>query len=274
MWWQYPDDAMMKRWLIYIACWMSVGAVFADGTGTRLRVDCGDWVQLEATPYEDYHFVRWSDGNTEPLRQLQVNEDAAYIAYFAANCEEYANWPVVALYDWLLMLNVREINAMGYYVADSRVTWYRVVGEPDDMHGTSQKDDAPVGHGYYLTLAQNLQGTGDYYAVADVSDTKGMLCDGLMRSVIVHYANSSRTPRLYLTPNMVTGGEQMRIRGLDPMKTYTILVHSTTGQLVGEYTASGCEVYYLEAAGVAGCYQVSVVTDDMQTTLRYIVANP
>lgn len=265
---------MMKRWFICLVCWLSVGSLLAENTDTRLHVGCGDWVQLAATPRDDYHFVRWSDGNTDALRQLQVNEDAHYIAYFAANCEEYANWPVVALYDWLLMLNVREINAMGYYVSESRVTWYRVVGEPDDMHTAFPKDDIPVGQGYYLTIAQNLQGTGDYYAVADVSDAQGMLCDGMMRSVIVHYANGSRTPRLHLTPNIVARGEQMAIRGLDPLKRYTILVYSSTGQLVHTYSAQGDDVCYIEAVPVAGCYQVSVVADDFQTTLRYVVATP
>jgi len=61
---------------------------------------------------------------------------------------------------------------------------------------------------------------------------------------------------------------------LDPQKTYTILVYSATGQLVGTYTATNCDAYYIEAVGVAGCYQVSVITDDMQTTLRYLVTNP
>lgn len=66
----------------------------------------------------------------------------------------------------------------------------------------------------------------------------------------------------------------MRIRGLDPQKTYTILVHSATGQLVGEYTAAGCEESFINAVRVAGCYQVSVVTDNIQTILRYVVVTP
>ena len=264
----------MRKFLTIILSIVGVCVLHSENMPQAMRVDCGSWVQLVATPYEDYHFVEWSDHNTEPNRLLQVNEDAHYIAYFAANCEEYANWPVVSLYDWLLMLNVREINAMGYYVSESRVTWYRVVGEPDDMHTAFPKDDIPVGQGYYLTIAQNLQGTGDYYAVADVSDAQGMLCDGLMRSVIVHYANGSRTPRLHLTPNIVAGGEQMAIRGLDPLKRYTILVYSSTGQLVHTYSSQGDGVCYIEAVPVAGCYQVSVVADDFQTTLRYVVATP
>lgn len=264
----------MRKFFSIILSIAGVCVLHSENMPQAMRVDCGSWVQLVATPYEDYHFVEWSDHNTEPTRLLQVNEDAHYIAYFAANCEEYANWPVVALYDWLLMLNVQAINDMGYYVSPAAVTWYRVVGTPDDMHTSFPQDDQLIGQGYYLTLAQNLQGTGDYYAVADVSDAQGMLCDGLMRSVIVHYANGSRTPRLHLTPNIVAGGEQMAIRGLDPLKRYTILVYSSTGQLVHTYSAQGDDVCYIEAVPVAGCYQVSVVADNFQTTLRYVVATP
>ena len=110
---------------------------------------------------------------------------------FAARCEEYANWPVIALYDWLLMLNVQAINEKGYYISPANVTWYRAIGEPDDMHDAFPQDDEVVTQGsYYLTLDKSLQGTGNYYAIVDVSDAKGQLCDGLMRTVIINYSGS------------------------------------------------------------------------------------
>ncbi len=261
----------MKRLLIFFLCTLSVCTLRAEGTPLAMRVDCGNWVQLTATPYTDYHFVEWNDHNTDSVRHIQVTEDASYIAFFASNCEEYANWPVVALYDWLLMLNVQAINGMGYYVAPSSVTWYRVVGEPDDMHNAFPQDDQPVATGYYLTLAQNLSGTGDYYAVADVSDAQGMLCDGLMRSTIVRYAHSVQRHRVALRPNQAFAGEPMHLTGLDPAEETAIRVYSATGQLLATYTSVGTDTYLLQAAYVAGCYSVRVESPSLSETLRYIV---
>lgn len=261
----------MRKFFSIILSIAGVCVLHSENMPQAMRVDCGSWVQLVATPYEDYHFVEWSDHNTEPTRLLQVNEDAHYIAYFAANCEEYANWPVVALYDWLLMLNVQAINDMGYYVSPAAVTWYRVVGTPDDMHTAFPQDDQLIGQGYYLTLAQNLQGTGDYYAVADVSDAQGMLCDGLMRSVIIRYSHGEKAQQVVLTPNRVNAGALMQLRGLNPEEETHIRIYSSTGQLIADYLSSGTDTYPLQAAYAAGCYQVQVVSPTLSQTLRYIV---
>lgn len=261
----------MKRLLFFFLCALSVCILHAEDAPLAMRVDCGSWFTLTATPYDDYHFVEWNDHSTDAVRQIQVNEDASYIAFFAANCEEYANWPVVALYDWLLMLNVQAINDMGYYVAPAAVTWYRIVGEPDDMHNAFPQDDQPVATGYYLTLAQNLSGTGDYYAVADVSDARGMLCDGLMRSTIVRYARAGQRHRVALLPNQAFAGETLQLIGLDPAEETTIRVYSATGQLLSTVTAVHTDTYLLQAAHVAGCYSVRVESPTLNETLRYIV---
>lgn len=261
----------MRKFLSIILSIVGVCVLHGENMPQAMRVDCGSWVQLVATPYEDYHFVEWSDHNTEPNRLLQVNEDARYIAYFAANCEEYANWPVVSLYDWLLMLNVQAINDLGYYVSPAAVTWYRVVGTPDDMHTAFPQDDQLIGQGYYLTLAQNLQGTGDYYAVADVSNAQGMLCDGLMRSVIIHHSHGGKVQQVALTPNRVNAGAEMQLRGLNPDEETHIRIYSSTGQLIADYLSSGTDTYPIEAAYAAGCYQVQVVSPTLSQTLRYIV---
>ena len=223
----------MRKTFLTIVCTLCAGFLFAGNAGTSGVYECGTWLQLVATPFDDYHFVEWSDGNVEPVRTVEVNEDATYIAYFAANCEEYANWPVVALYDWLLMVNVTAINQMGYYISPANVTWYRVVGEPDDMHNAFPQDDQVVIRGsYYLTLAQNLQNTGNYYAVVDVSNAQGMLCDGLMRTVIINYSGGGKAPQLSLLPNYASPGQQIKLVGLNPNEEITIQVFSATGLLV------------------------------------------
>ncbi len=235
-------------------------------------IPCGTWIEISANPYEDYHFVRWNDGNEEAVRLIEVTEDLTFIAYFASNCEEYANWPVVALYDWLLMINVRAINEQGYYFDPEDVTWYRVVDEPDDMHGMFPLDDQLVGeNSYYLTLDKSLKGTGNYYAVVDVSDVRGLICDGLMRSEIVCYSGASQAARVALLPNSVVVGQQMKLTGLNPEEDTHIYVYSMTGQLVQTLQANKESTYMLDPVPMAGCYQVKVVSETINQTMRYIV---
>lgn len=235
-------------------------------------IPCGTWIEISANPYEDYHFVRWNDGNEEAVRLIEVTKDLTFIAYFASNCEEYANWPVVALYDWLLMINVRAINEQGYYFDPEDVTWYRVVDEPDDMHGMFPLDDQLVGeNSYYLTLDKSLKGTGNYYAVVDVSDVRGLICDGLMRSEIVCYSGASQAARVALLPNSVVVGQQMKLTGLNPEEDTHIYVYSMTGQLVQTLQANKESTYMLDPVPMAGCYQVKVVSETINQTMRYIV---
>ena len=238
------------------------------------KIACGSWIEIAAHPLEDYHFIKWNDGDTDSIRQIQVHENATYIAYFASNCEEYANWPIVSLYDWLLMVDVRTINEMGYYFTPANVTWYRIVGEPDDMHDSFPQDDQEVEKGsYYLTIDQSLKGTGSYYAVIDVSDSQGLLCDGLMRSIIISYAGSNKPAKVALIPNAVVIGQSMQLKGLNPEENSEIYIYSTTGQLVEQFVSQGESTLLLNAAHTAGCYQVVVKSPSINQTLRYIVNN-
>lgn len=183
----------MRKTLLYIV--LSCCLVLSVQAEKRTDIPCGEWVTIEAHSYPDYVFVQWSDGNTDSIRSIQVYQDATYIAYFAARCGEYANWPVVSLYDWLLMLDVTSINQKGYFISPANVTWYRIVGEPDDMKQSFPQDDEMVVKGSYsLSLDKSLKGTGSYYAVVDVSDAQGKLCDGYMRTVIINYSGTESAP--------------------------------------------------------------------------------
>ncbi len=258
--------------IIAITCLMFFCPLKAE---EHTGVVCGSWIEIAAHPFKDFHFVKWSDENTDSIRQIQVHEDATYIAFFAANCEEYANWPVVALYDWLLMVDVRQINQMGYYFTPANVTWYRVVGEADDMHNDFPQDDQIVTTGsYYLTLNQNLSGTGNYYAVVDVSNAQGMLCDGLMRSVIIQYASkTSHKSALALMPSAARPGQDLKIVGLNPSEQAEIYIYSAAGQLVEVMQSTGQTTFYFPAQYTAGSYQVKVVSPSHNQVLRYIVHN-
>jgi hypothetical protein len=46
------------------------------------RPDCNSAI-LTAIPNEGYTFVKWSDGNTQATRYLELTEDITLTAYFA-----------------------------------------------------------------------------------------------------------------------------------------------------------------------------------------------
>lgn len=262
----------MKRYILYIIlCSLTLGVTAQAAPKNGVTVDCGTWYTLSAQPYEDYHFVEWNDGSKDSVRYIEATANASYIAFFASNCAEWANWPVVALYDWLLMLNITEINAKGYFFKPNNVTWYRVIGEPDSPTD-ERKDDEVVGHGFYLTLAKNFWGTGDYYAVVDVSvNATAQLCTDVMRSVIVHYAGTPHRQQLALLPNATTLGGQIKLVGLDPSEQTTIQVYSSAGQLMDTFTSTDEAEYMLTAAGVSGCFYVRVSSPTIETVLKYLV---
>ena len=259
----------LKPTFIFAICFVFLSSV------TRAEeykdIICGTWIEIAAYPMPDHHFVEWNDGNQEAVRQIQVHEDFTYIAYFAANCEEYANWPITSTaHNLMPMVDVWKINELGYYFTPEDVDWYRVVGEPDDMHNNFPLDDQLVVKGsYYLALEKKLEGS--YYAVVDVSDSQGMLCDGLMRSVIINYSNTHPSRTLSLLPNSVVVGQDMVLTGLNPNVKNTITVYNSIGQCLTTFTISGCDTYILKPYPMSGCYQVTVTSATVNQTLRYIV---
>ena len=55
---------------------------YTNGSGQYLF---GDWATIEAIAYEGYHFIQWSDGNTDNPRLIQVTKDINHTAYFEIN---------------------------------------------------------------------------------------------------------------------------------------------------------------------------------------------
>ena len=238
-------------------------------------VECGTWVTIKAASIEGYKFDAWTDGNIEPIRRIQVNEDATYIALFTSICGDLADLPVVVRYDWLFMLNVKECRLSGYTVAPDYVTWYRVVGEPDDLGvARSEWDDEVVGRGYSLSLDKNFEGTGDYYCTLDVdSGPASTYCNGKLRSRIISYSTPTSPSQrvIRLLPNVADKGQTVRVVGLDPNSEAAIRVYSVTGQLLGTYASAQEEIFLLDAMRVTGCYEVVVQENGEQTVLRYLV---
>lgn len=264
---------MRKRLVILLILLLRIGSAQA----VKVQVACGDWISFSAAAYEDYHFVQWSDGVTDSIRDIEVTKDMHFIAFFEPNCGEYANFPVVCEYDWLMMLNLDSINKKGYFFPPENVTWYKVTGDPDDISQDTLRDDIVMGDGYYLTIDRNFRNTGDYYAVVDVSNgADGQLCYGLMRSWLVHYAQSTSkeqgpqyAPRL--VPNMVSYGQTMRIQDLNPNVVTDVILYTASGQLLRTYTGIKQASYDLLVDEMPGCYFMVVHMGDELITLRYIV---
>ena len=256
----------MRRALLYI-----LFLVLAVPIGAA-EVPCGTWIELRASSVDDWHFDHWSDGDTSAVRQVEVLGDAHYVAYYAPNCGDYPALPVVTLYDWLIMLDVRTINTMGYYFGEEDVTWYRVRGAPDKLTDGASADDERMGTGYSLTIDQSFKGTGDYYASVDVSSSpSGVLCTDLMRSLIVHYSSTTSYAPPLLEPTMVRPNEPQRLLRLNSNYPTTVTIYDIAGHRLECLEAKEVDQLILYAQPVAGCYQVVVQNGDQRTVLRYIV---
>ena len=256
----------MKRKLLYILFLALAVPIQA------IEVPCGTWIELRATAVADWHFDHWNDGDTSAVRQVEVTGDAHYVAYFAPNCGDYPSLPVVSLYDWLIMLDMKAINAQGYFFGADAVTWYRVKGAPDKLTDGASADDERMGTGYSLTIDRSFLGTGDYYASVDVSSSpSGVLCTDLMRSLIVHYASTTSNAPPLLEPTMVRPQEQQRLLRLNPAYPTTVTIYDIAGHRLECLEAKEVDQLILYAQAVAGCYQVVVQNGDQRTVLRYIV---
>jgi len=261
----------MQRELRYILLLCTLYSVLCTPV-SAIDVPCGTWLTLRATAIEDWHFERWSDGNTDSVRLIEITSDTTLYAHFAPNCGDYAALPVISLYDRLLMLDVQTIQAMGYFFDTENVTWYRVRGTPDKIDEGASADDEMMATGYYLTIDQSFQGTGDYYAIVDVSGSpSGLLCTSLMRSELVHYTSSAAPAAPFLEPTMVRPSEPQRLLQLNPDHPTTVTIFDMNGHRLQTLSAEGVERLMLQAAPVAGCYQVVVQNGDQRTVLRYIV---
>ena len=254
----------------------AAGFIYADSSFTKLLTEgnilSGAWIELQAIAAENWHFVQWSDGDTVSVRQVEVTSDMQYVASFEPNCGDYPTLPVVSLYDWLLMLDVRSIHAMGYTFAEEDVAWYRVHGEPDKLNAGVSGDDERLGTGYSFTLDESFANTGDYYAMVDVSSSPiGVPCTDMMRSQIVHFVSTKANAAPLLAPVMVRPNEPQQVHRLNPDAPTTIMIYDISGQLLRTISEEGVDRMDLQAESVAGCYQLVIQNGDLRTVLRYIV---
>ena len=162
----------------------------------------------------------------------------------------------------LLMVNLNTINATTSWNLDAvtgaqYVKWYQVA-DPEDVQ---------VGEGYYLTKEDGEPFVGEYYAIISIpSDNE---C-GLL-GYTNHLVCEAPAAAPMLMPSMARPEETITIYNLDPMKETIIRVYTTEGLMVSSYTVSGQDTFQITANAENGFYLVELNSEDMKSTLRYIV---
>ena len=83
----------MRKMTFLLACCLMAVTAWATNP---LETDCGDNVQITATPTTGYHFVKWQKGGADfdgndanPLTITGVDASATYRAFFAINVYNY-----------------------------------------------------------------------------------------------------------------------------------------------------------------------------------------
>lgn len=235
---------------------------------------CGDVVTITATPDVGYRFVRWSDGNTDNPREIEITQAVNLYAEYAPICQT-ATVPVLWLYDQLMMVNVDSLQRMGYIFSEQSVSWYRIVGDTDA--DVAEQDDQLLATGYFYNLLPGQ--TGTFYAAVDISATPPVSpprCSDILYSVPIQRGQTGLDDMLIdgeisLLPNYVRPGTPMEVRGLNAKWLYTMEVYDAVGRKIEEYTSYGKESYTLIAQQIPGYYLVRVTSKDGEVVLKYVV---
>ena len=198
--------------------------------------------------------------------------DITMIRQNADNTPECDGAPSVAKFDWLLMLNVKALNSLGYKFSESSVSWYRVVGDIDNLDDPeSKRNDIIVGRGYGYTIDKSLAGTGDYYALIDLPmQTSDVGCKGIMRTSVHHYSKSV-TVKPSVVPTMAAPSQRMQVLDLPLDENVEILVYDYVGRLCQTFTSQGDATAWFNAEKSAGNYMVVIKTAEGVETVKYIV---
>ncbi len=185
----------------------------------------------------------------------------------ADNVAEYADMPAVSKYDgWLLMINLNAINAKGWNPTEEQVKWFRVVGQLDNA-SNGETDDEFLSTGYYYTNGEKL--IGDYYATIGWGITQDDPCGATLRTVTLTCADEASTASL--APSVVSPGEIIEIKGLDPMENYSLDIYNLAGVVVETITLNSEEDHNIKAQTTPGYYMVKVKGAGQWQTLKYIV---
>ena len=109
---------------------------------TPITAECGSKVTIEAIVEPGHHFVRWSDGNTDAVRQVDVNDNVVYRAYFAAD-------------EFTLTLDAMYgiVSGDGTYPYGEEVT---ITATPDECYHFVRWSDGDTNATRTITITENM----------------------------------------------------------------------------------------------------------------------
>ena len=225
--------------------------------------------------YFDWHGVRYTQSGIyyDTLATIH-NCDSVCTLDLTVNMPYVDTLEVKAYYGYrVIMINRNQINEIPGWQLDSLdvahpeyVTWYRMVGATPDV-----EKDEKVGIGYYYTLpnGEPLPAGEQYYAVVDIPASSAAVCGAQGITNVILIGTSAAAPAL--VPSLTKPGEDIQVINLNPMEQTTIRIYSADGLLQRTYTAYGEESFTIKAASDFGFYLVELSSDNLKTTLRYIV---
>lgn len=190
----------------------------------------------------------------------------------ADNTPECDNAPSVAKYDWLFMINVKALNAQGYAFGEGNVSWYRIVGEMDNIDDpVSMHTDQLVGKGYGYTINKSFIGTGDYYALIDLPrQTSDVGCKGIMRTQVFRYGASKRSAPAVI-PTIARPNQRMQVMHLPQEENCEVYIYDNVGKLCRQFASHGTDTAEFEAELRPGTYIVVIKSADGTESVKYIV---
>jgi hypothetical protein len=89
----------MKQLFTLAAAILCTAMMMAQSSQSSLPVNCGDSVTIQAKPATGWHFVQWSDGDTNEIRRIEASSDSTLRAYFAIDQYSivFKNWDLTTL---------------------------------------------------------------------------------------------------------------------------------------------------------------------------------
>jgi hypothetical protein len=170
--------------------------------------------------------------------------------------------PSVNKYDWLLMLDVKELASQGYQFTEQHVTWYKVTDE--------EIEDQVVGKGYSYTIDRSLAGTGSYYALIDLPmQTTDVGCKGVYSTQVYDFTGKAKQ-RAMIVPSIVSPREDVNVINL-PDEPAEIKVYDQVGKLYYIIESQGEAKINFQSQDLPGKYIVEIQTPSDKYSLKYIV---
>lgn len=141
-----PEVRLDNFTLIYDEVVQTYTLTISAGVGGTVNSDVnGEYVQgtevtITATPDDEYMFVQWSDGNTEPTRTITMTEDIVLRAQFRPTFNTVAD--IIAIYNDLNL--AQGAKSTETYTARGYVTYWKN-GYPTYQNGDFFVDDEASG---------------------------------------------------------------------------------------------------------------------------------